>query len=975
MTDAALSVWAKTNRLGQYGLDGNRLEHRDPRLHWLPLHQHLKDAADAAAKIWDEWTPKVMRDLITSSMPATIDVADHPRLARAVAIFLAATHDVGKATPCFAVMNDTLAAQMHTHDLVIENDLTVRSPERKGLMHALASHFAISDWMSANDPAGRDHDTSWLGYILGGHHGQHGTEKLDSIAATDRLYGPDQWEHVRDEHLERALYLAGLDFDTLMEISTHPPTQQVQVLYSALVVYADWLASATDLFPLYLHEPGVLPPALPREDQTRPVAAWARLGSVPPPWTPSLACCEDADTMFSSRFVPGRDAKARPVQQAAYDAANECDPASLLIIEAPMGEGKTEAGLMAAEILAHRSGAGGIMMAMPTQVTTDRMFDRIIDWLNNNAESVDDHGKHTVALVHSKANYNQRLEALRLPDATLAEDDQHAFAHVWLTGRKTGLANFVVATVDQLLMLALAGRNIPMRHFGVAGKVVIIDEAHAYDAFMNRYMDVVLEYLGSYNVPVVMLSATLPVHTRQDFIDAYVRGQSGNPAKNPIVQTDLEITPAYPAITWFNHAGKGMHKAAPISPKLKVKIGRWNEDDHQMASRLRSLLQRDGQPSGRALVIRNTVKGAQETFRNLREHFGGAVTLTHARFTDGDRHERDGRISAMFGEQNATDQSLQIVVSTQVVEQSLDVDFDVLVTDVAPTDVLFQRMGRIHRHRARDGYRPDKLTAPLCILRHANWRVDDVLKLGDAGASSSFIYEHMLIYRAMLQFRSRSTVSLPGDISKMVHVAYMWEVESFRPEDDPLIARNAKYAGILKWAWLQARTHREEARNRAAAFLIQSYTQRADFENLALLEGFLYNELGGKTLDASVRDSLMPTEVVLLDRVEDEGSVEFYLPSESNFHPRLKAMPVPVGEPIDDEELRDAVNACSLRIPAHVFNRSDQSGLRIRHQFHPGWSESFRAGPLSGKPVVWLDNRPNARQFIGYDRMIGAIVS
>ncbi|MFS0885167.1 CRISPR-associated helicase Cas3' [Aeromicrobium sp. 179-A 4D2 NHS] len=975
MSDAALSVWAKTNKLGQYGLDGNRLPATDTRLHWLPLHQHLKDAGDAAAKIWDDWLPKVTRELITSALPDSIPETDRETTARAIGIFLAASHDVGKATPCFAVMNDTLATEMHRHDLVIEADLNVRSPERKTLMHALASHFALSDWMTSGDPTGRDYDTSWLGYILGGHHGRHGTERLDSLAATDRLYGPDEWEHVRDEHLERALYLADLDFETLIAVSVNPPSQQVQVLYSALVVYADWLASATDLFPLYLHQPGVLPPAQNRDDTTRSDPAWIRLGSVPPPWAPSLACCEDADTMFASRFVPGRDAKARPVQQAAYDAANECDPASLLIIEAPMGEGKTEAGLMAAEILAHRSGAGGIMMAMPTQVTTDRMFDRIIDWLNNSSESLDDHGKHTVSLVHSKASYNQRLETLRLPDATLAEDDQHAFAHVWLTGRKTGLANFVVATVDQLLMMALAGRNIPMRHFGIAGKVVIIDEAHAYDAFMNRYMDVVLEYLGSYNIPVVMLSATLPVHTRQDFIDAYVRGQSGNPEKNPLVQTDLKITPAYPAITWFSHEGKGMHKAAPVSPKVQVKIGRWNENDHQMARRLDALLRKNGQPSGRALIIRNTVKGAQETYRNLREHFGDAVQLMHARFTDGDRLERDARISTMFGEGNAADTSLQILVSTQVVEQSLDVDFDMLVTDVAPTDVLFQRMGRIHRHRARDGHRPDRLTTPLAVLRHANWRVDDVLKLGEAGASSSFIYEHMLIYRAMLQFRNRATVSLPGDIAKMVHVAYMWEIESFRPEEDPLIKRNAKYAGIVKWAWLQARTHREEARARAAAFLIHSVTQRADFGNLALLEGFLYNELGGQALDASVRDSLMPTEVILLDCIDADDEPEFFLPSASSFGPDLKAIPITPGQPITDDALREAVNACSLRIPAHVFNRSDSGGLKIRHQFHPGWTDSFNAGPLSGKPVVWLDTREHAAQFVAYDREIGAIVS
>lgn len=961
---------------GHFGLDGKRTQRRDERLHWLPLHQHLKDAADAAAKIWDTWMPVRMKTQIVSEIAKIAPIGTDPEhLAKALGVFLAATHDVGKATPCFASTCRPLADQMRANGLDIDTDLATSHEERRTLLHALASHFALADWAGENDPAHRDHDVSWLGYILGGHHGQHGTEHLDQVAATDRLYGADTWENVRDEHLNRGLYLAEVNLPTLLAVSLNPPSQEVQVLYSALVVYADWLASSPDLFPLYLHEPDApLPVDLPREDTTRPDHAWTALGTVPPPWTPSLHLCSDPHEMFSSRFVPGVQATARPVQQAAYQIAHECDPASLVIIEAPMGEGKTEAGLMAAEILAHRSGAGGILMAMPTQVTTDRMFDRIIDWLNNSSEAVHDHGKHTVSLVHSKASYNQTLDEMRLPDTHVADDDQHAFAHAWFTGRKTGLANFVVATVDQLLMLALAGRNIPMRHFGVAGKVVIIDEAHAYDAFMNRYMDVVLEYLGAYGCPVVLLSATLPVHTRQDFIDAYVRGQSRDPEPNPDVQTALDITPAYPAITWFSQHGKGMVKADPISPKLKVRIGRWNEDDRQMVARLKGLLKKNGEPSGRALVIRNTVRGAQETYSMLREHFGDAVQLTHARFTDGDRLARDARISAMFGEGNAADESLQILVSTQVVEQSLDVDFDMLVTDVAPTDVLFQRMGRVHRHRARDGHRPDKLTEPLCVLRHANWRVDDVLKLGEAGASSSFIYEHMLIYRAMLQFRRRRHVMLPKDISRMVHEAYLWEIESFRPEEDPLLRYNRKHAGILKWAWLQARTHREDARLRAGQFLIGSVTQRADFVNLALLEGFLYNDLGGQTLDASVRDSIMPTEVVLLDMVlgaDDEP--EFFLPKWAPAPTRLKITPIVPGQPISDPDLLAAVSACSIRIPAHVFAKDGDVDPRMRSQLLPGWVDEFKAGPVSGKQVVWLDYHPG--RYINYDSRLGTIVN
>jgi CRISPR-associated helicase Cas3/CRISPR-associated endonuclease Cas3-HD len=982
LSDAALSVWAKTNSRGQFGMDGERLDTDRKRLEWLPLHQHLKDAGEAAAKIWDDWLSDTSREVMSESMrgdtPAERDV-----FGRATAVFLAAAHDVGKATPCFAVMYDDLTSVMRDNGLTMSPTLLNDVEKRRTFMHAFAGHVALSDWLDENDWDFEASSRSWLGYVIGGHHGRHGTLNINEAAATDELNGDQAWADVREEHLDRALYLSGLTLDDILWLSKNPPAQVAQVLFSATTVYADWFASTPDLFPLYpWKRHASLPPALNRTNHKRQTFAWNALGSLPETWKPDLAGCETADTMYASRFGGKRGMHARPVQQRAFDTAHECDPASLIIIEAPMGEGKTEAGLMAAEILAKRSGAGGLLFALPTQATTDKMFERILTWIDTTdaslAASERPYEKQSISLVHGGAQYNQTYQSLELPGEPecVAADDHTkasgAFSHVWLNRKKATMSNFVVATIDQLLLLALAQKNLPMRHLGVAGKVVVIDEAHAYDAYMNRYLNVVLEYLGAYNVPVVMLSATLPVHTRQDFIDAYVRGQSGSPDRNEGVQTALDIVPMYPAVSWFSQHGKGLVKAQAISPKVTVSIRRWNEDDVVLGQRLEKLLVKDGKPSGRALVIRNTVKGAQETYEILKRRFGSDVLLTHARFTNGDRQSRDAILNKQFGHTNSRDKRRRIVVSTQVVEQSLDVDFDILISDVSPTDVLFQRMGRIHRHRGRDGHRPDALTTPVTVLRHANWYSDKIVALGESGTKSSFVYDDMLIYRAILQFKSRRTVTLPKDISRLVHEAYLWEVDGYVPVDDPLGKKNPKYAGTLKWAWLKARQERAEAKGRAGAFLMDTPVERSDFSSLAMFEGVPFNEADGLVLDASVRDSVMPTEVILLE----ERAGRFYLPEFSTAPKKLKKTPIDLGQPVDDERMRGEILRCSIRVPAHVIARDRKGVLLVGEQFHEGWSDAKNAKELSGRPVVWLDGNKNpVLRYLDYSSEVGLLTN
>ncbi|MEK8106498.1 hypothetical protein NKG94_17000 [Micromonospora sp. M12] len=182
--------------------------------------------------------------------------------------------------------------------------------------------------------------------------------------------------------------------------------------------------------------------------------------------------------------------------------------------------------------MARRTGASGCYLALPTRATSDAMFARMLSWLRRLPDAQVGRGDRDVRLAHGKAALNPEYDQLRMTSlpSGIAEDTGGAAigVHRWLAGpKRTLLSSFVVGTIDQLLFAALRSKHLVLRHLGLAGKVVVIDEAHAYDVYMGRFLDRALEWLGAYGVPVVVLSATLPAHRRAELMAAYDNGRLG----------------------------------------------------------------------------------------------------------------------------------------------------------------------------------------------------------------------------------------------------------------------------------------------------------------------------------------------------------------------------------------------------------------------------------------------------------------
>lgn len=868
MTDAWLSAWAKT---------GQDPDDRQKVAFWLPLHQHLADTAGVAAHLVDYWVSPLVLDRIAADLGGSVSAV------RTVATWLGAVHDVGKISPAFAVQCPRLADEMRKHGLVADPALAA-SRERSRARHEVVGQQAVRVFL--RDHLGFDFRgaAAQFACVVGGHHGVPPDSDLQTwLRGRGDLAGTGPWEIARTQALTWATDLVGGP-DALVAYARRRLSQPSQVLLTAIVIMADWIASNVEFFDLRALHTASDTPVLgdPAVTAARVARGWDAL-DLPPRWSPKPA--EDPAVALAKRF--GRTpADLRPVQRATVDAAAVQPTPGLVVVEAPMGEGKTEAALLAAEVLAARSGADGCFIALPTRATTDAMFPRVLSWLQRLPGLPED---VSVMLAHGTASLNDGYRGLLrrgfLAGIGVDDDscDEVGIAHRWLCGRRKGpLSQFVIGTIDQSLFGALKSRHLMLRHLALAGKVVIIDEVHAYDVFMSRYLDRVLHWLGAYGTPVVLLSATLPAARRAELVHAYDSGRGAAP-------TVIDDDPGYPVVLASGLAPI----AAPASGSPHpVAVDRLPDDLDTLVTTLRGAMT----SGGCAVVIRNTVSRVQETADRLVEEFGeDAVTVAHSRFLACDRARLDADLLRRFGPPGPGTErptSLHIVVASQVVEQSLDVDFDLMITDLAPIDLVLQRIGRLHRHVRT---RPAGLEQPRCLLVGVeDWAAEPPR----AVPGSRTVYGEHPLLRAAALLVDRSAITVPIDIPTLVQAGY-GDLRLGPPE----------WQDAMRVA--EARMAEEVAGRRAnaATFLLDEVGS-----DKATLVGWVRAGVGDpedepRQGSGQVRDGAESIEVLVVQRDRDGGILTpDWLLSDGG------GVQIPTDSPVDDRTAR-TIAACALRLP------------------------------------------------------------
>ncbi|WP_051698593.1 CRISPR-associated helicase/endonuclease Cas3 [Streptomyces albus] len=834
------------------------------------LMSHLFDTSAVAELMWD-------RFLAPSTREALDRVAGGAGQGRSLLAWLCGVHDWGKATPAHQRLWPEGAELVQKSGLTWREPLAAAAARRSRWRHDWAGGLLVRETLSA---AGWEPEqVDWVWPLVAGHHGAFPTlrDLQEPVRAKGQMRGTGRWPKAQQAVLD--VLTRALGFADLREVQPDGlPSRALQLQLSGLMVMADWIASDERHF-VGVDDLGSLSLQHARR---RARQAWDALGlrggwgrlDLPTPGA------------FHDRF----GCSPRVSQTMVVQAARRMEAPGLLVVEAPMGEGKTEAALAATEVLAARFGADGVFVGMPTQATSDPMFTRTRHWL----EALDPRLASQVALLHGKRAFNSEWKRLLEeegddPDGVFGGVDEYGLADdpygvtgtsaecaaerqapaEWFLGSKRGLlAPFVVGTVDQLLYAATRTRHVMLRMAGLAGKVVILDEVHACDVYMSQFLAEALRWLGQARVPVVLLSATLSPRQRRSLVAAYLAGA----ARREELPVTVPGTGGYPRVTaaWLGEDGVPSFEAdtAPgWREALPVAVTRLHEEvpgpraTSQERKALQAaadaavgeLLEKELADGGSALVIRNSVDRAQSTYEELRSRFGEEeVRLLHARFTVSRRAELTEECLQLLGPRRVghPGKGRLILVATQLAEQSFDVDADLLVTDLAPVDLLLQRMGRVHRHAGT--HRPGRLREPRVYVTGFQPREDR--EPAFVYASEKIYGRHLLLRTAAVLRGSGGTWSVPEDVPALVEKVY-----GAHPE---LLPASWRPAGALA-AQEQAETDQRRAES-AREFLL---TRQGEHEK-PTLAGLHYGGAaagsGEESLQAAVRDGEDSIEVVLV---------------------------------------------------------------------------------------------------------------
>jgi CRISPR-associated endonuclease/helicase Cas3 len=703
-----------------------------------PLVYHLLDSAAVAGQLWERGLTQGSREQFSAWL--RLPEMDCGRLLA----FWTSLHDLGKATPSFQ------AKHAPTKDLLESRGYSFPDlPKGDVCHHSLLSQWILEDFAAELDisPLGRFNQ---FRFAIGGHHGTfHTNQRRESSANVSENLGDARWEHTR-----RELFLS------LRDLFTPPSLPEMKLsqtdrnaffnLLTGFFVTADWISSQDDLF--QYHPEIVSLEEYWQKSQTLAEEALRRTGWVG--WQPDGTCPEFSD-MFG--FSP------HPLQKTILKYAEKLKGPFLMIIEAPTGCGKTEAALMAGDRSIQSGKLRGCYIAMPTQATSNQMFGRTRAFLEKRYPGQD---HINLQLVHGSAILNQDFQQLRLSAVSDEESDRNRTedgnvnAMEWFLPRKrTLLAPFGVGTVDQTFTSVLRAKHHFLRLFGLSRKMVIFDEVHAYDTYMTEIFCRLLAWLRAMGSPVIVLSATLPQETRLELLKAYQPQVKFVTTEADYPRLSINDGQAVYTISLDKFSGRKVHLK-----EIRYDPQKWIAD-------LRGILC-DG---GCAAVICNTVDRAQEVYQQIRD--AGLVDdsdlfLLHARMPFCWRKQREDDILQRFGKREHPEARPRrgIVVATQVIEQSLDLDFDLLITDLAPVDLLIQRIGRLQRHTGSEKapVRPAGLSEANCWVCCPE-PVEDALPVF---GSDQCVYVPAILQRTYFVLEDRENLSLPEESDCLINQVY-----------------------------------------------------------------------------------------------------------------------------------------------------------------------------------------------------------
>ena len=771
----------------------------------LDVETHCRITGHVASKIISTFPDDVRKLLFVESTP-----------------LLAAVHDTGKINPDFQEMIYKACTEGRGDALEILSAMNanLENAKRTGRsFHAKVTQIALENIHPKLK--------KYISKIEGMH---HGFRPPDSDPLAESCYGGGGWTRARHSLVEK------------LEKEFSGPECEWQDIQSweeacalgGLIIVSDWIASGGRFAALKSDAKIDTESILKMADDAVTKAGFHKLV---------------VRKNLSFRDIFGFE--PRSVQKTFFDSV---DGPGVYVLEAPMGVGKTEAALYAAYKVLSMGRATGLYFALPTQLTSNKIYERVENFLGKILQ--ESKNGDSLKLLHG----NVWMENIFGADGDIGRS--------WFDGKKRGiLAPFAVGTIDQALMSVMNVTHSMVRSFGLAGKVLILDEIHSYDAYTGTILNILVDSVQKTGGTVILLSATLTssqkkkilnIGDERTFNESYplvsARPSKISPSENKYRACSVEQGE-------FNEfSGKGGNERC-------VTLNFCTERKEAVEAVLEKAF--GGQ---QVLWIENTVREAQETFKILSARCGNEVEcgLVHSRFEKIQRSENEDYWVSLYGsagKEHRTGRG-RILIGTQVLEQSLDIDADFLVSAICPTDMLLQRMGRLWRHSSNADVRPaDAQCACLVVAPSFEHALSKMHPFGDSG----IVYSEYVLCRSYELLKERKNVSLPSDIRILLEGTYSEREEiglwnAYKDEMLEKRRRLEKFAGFTKLkenalsntdSELKVQTRYSEIENVSVLILSSIEKVRNEHTNgyeLQFLSGeSIFVPENGKSLSSSVR--------------------------------------------------------------------------------------------------------------------------
>ena len=691
-----------------------------------PVISHCVDSICVARELMENVFSDHMRDMFSSIFDASFeDLIPH-------VMFLVGSHDNGKISENFALKSKRYGNLSGLPSRFGENDDIPLFP-----YHGDVSAITFTKWM---DKIGVPREnSSALSSIIGGHH----TKPLTSMEMKNTrstLIGEDpSWEQDRFELIDE---IRRLTIGDSIPLTPKPDDHVGILLLSGFIVICDWLASDEEFFSFKPESNDDIDSyMLESSDIARRIvksSGWLR-------WKKSERGVMSFSEMYPDFKVP------RKIQVMADEISKNFTSKNLLIlIEAPTGDGKSEAAYVMTNRLIHNAGCRGCHLLMQNRASATAMFDRFKEVIEMTFDDA------ILNLIQGMACFDEKFKDMR--SQTNEEDEEKICTEEWFSNAPIRglLGTSGIGTIDQELMGVISSRHYPLRLFSMVDKVFIYDEIHAYDLYTSSLIFHLTAWQKKMGCPIIMLSASLPSNKKRELIEHYL----GHEVE------EMPVIEGYGIIVVDGDSGTVTHHPMPISDDEKKIVSIEKILNEEMASEL--ILERieDG---GNVAWFCNSVQQCQDIYRSLKNKCSDdtEMRILHARFTPIKREKIEKELKEKFGKDGSKRPFKSILVTTQICETSLDLDFDLIVSWNAPMDSLIQRIGRLFRHSRES--RPGKICHPSIIIIEPSSLDDGKLSFGKIDES---IYERHILLETWNVLSRMTEIRVPDDVQEILDEVY-----------------------------------------------------------------------------------------------------------------------------------------------------------------------------------------------------------